>query len=136
MGTGHQRYDLDIGLGLFGAGSSGSFRSTWRRCGTIGAGSAQPQMLLNPAGRWILMTYDDPLCTPANQVAWKRFSVAEYLHDNEKIIGSTMSGVVVGNVSGYGIYVGGPRSTPAAAGESPVVTQPARTPPAVPGRFP
>ena len=118
-----QRYDL--ALGLFGA-------SSW----ILPEYLAKVPMLLNPGGRWILMTYDDPLCTPANQVAWKRFSVAEYLHDNEEIIGSTMSGVLVGNVSGSGIYVGGPRSNPAAAGESPVVAQPARTPPAVPGRFP
>ena len=119
-----QRYDLV--LGLFGAGS-------W----ILPEYLAKVPMLLNPGGRWILMTYDDPLCTPAHQVAWQRFGVAEYLHDNEEIIGPKMTGVLVGDDSGYGIYVGGPRSNPvAAAGDCPVVARPAHTPPAGPGRFP
>lgn len=89
-----QRYDLV--LGLFGAGS-------W----ILPEYLAKVPMLLNPGGRWILMTYEDPLCNPSHQIAWKRFGTAEYLHDNEKIIGSKLSGLCAGNVPSYEIYVGG-----------------------------
>ena len=80
-----QRYDLV--LGLFGAGS-------W----ILPEYLAKVPMLLNPGGRWILMTYDDPLCNPAHQAAWKRFGVAEYLHNNDEIIVLELDGVRVGDV--------------------------------------
>ena len=118
-----QRYDLV--LGLFGAGS-------W----ILPEYLAKVPMLLNPGGRWILMTYDDPLCNPAHQVAWKRFGVAEYLHNNDEIIGLELDGVRVGDVPRYDIYVGGPRDTAVApAGDCPVTAQPNPEPSATEGRF-
>ena len=111
-----QRYDLV--LGLFGAGS-------WMLPEYL----AKVPMLLNPGGHWILMTYEDPLCNPARQVAWKRFGTAEYLHDNEEIIGSELSGVRVGDVPNYATVVGGPRTTDVAAtGDYPVVAPPTPEP--------
>lgn len=116
-----QRYDLVVGL--FGAGS-------W----ILPEYLAKVPMLLNPGGRWVLMTYDDPLCNPARQLAWKRFGVAEYLHDNDGIIGSKLSGERVGDVPGYGIYVGGSPSTAVASvGDRSVVPEPARMALADPG---
>ena len=117
-----QRYDLV--LGLFGAGS-------W----ILPEYLVKVPMLLNPGGRWILMTYDDPLCSPAQQVAWKRFGVAEYLHDNDELIGSELGGVRVGNVPKYGIYVGGQRIPALApAGDRSVAAQPAPEPSVDQGR--
>ncbi|MXV89294.1 MAG: hypothetical protein F4121_05915 [Acidimicrobiia bacterium] len=40
-----------------------------------------------------------------------RIGTAEYLHDDEKIIGSELSVVHAGNVSTYEIDIGGPRTT-------------------------
>ena len=70
-----ERYDLAVGL--FGAGS-------W----ILPEYLSKLPMLLEPGGRWILMTYDDPICDPARQPTWKRFGVAEYLHDNQAEIDS------------------------------------------------
>jgi hypothetical protein len=50
--------------------------------------------------------------------------VAEYLHDNEEIIGSQLSGMRVGDVPGYGIYLDGPqRAVIDAAGGNPVFSR-------------
>lgn len=117
-----KRYDSV--LGLFGVGSS-----------ILPDYLAKVPVLLNPGGHWILMTDDDSLCNPAQQMAWKRFGVAEYTHDNDEIIGRELSGVRDGDVPTYGIHVGGPTDVAVAStGACPADSGPARMPPENPER--
>lgn len=89
-----QRYDLIAGL--YGVGSI-----------ILPEFLRKIPMLLNPGGRWVVTTVDDPTCDPRRQMAWKRYGVAEYLQENEPILQS-LGGEFIDEADGYKIWSGTP----------------------------